>query len=76
MKLLRKLDVCFVYLHEIATDLQVHTLTSERIYGVHSDAPYCRTGYNKCYQRTSGVVFGDGHVSWQILKKETGAKRE
>jgi len=58
LKLLRKLDVCFavVNLHEIATDLKVHTLTSESLYGVHSETPHCRTAYTTCYQRASVVL--------------------
>ena len=59
---------CVPYLHEIATDLKI--LTSGRICGVHSDAPHCRTAYHKCYQRASGVVIGDGHVSWHILRRK------
>jgi len=63
-------------LHEIATDLKVHTLTSENIYGVPSDAPHCRTAHTTCYERASGVVIGDGHASWHILKKKTESKRK
>jgi hypothetical protein len=61
-------------LHEIATDLKVHNLTSENLYGMSSDAPHCSTAYTTCYERASGVVSGDGHVSWHILKKKTESK--